>query len=89
MYQPTEFGIPMTDNLEREVEKMCNLSQGVYDKGYDKGYIKGYDLALAEAVRNLMESTGWDIEKCMDSLKIPDDKKMIYKAAVLGVSVSA
>ena len=50
---------------------MCNLSQGVYDKGY----IKGYDLALAEAVGNLMESTGWDIEKCMDSLKIPNDKK--------------
>ena len=75
------FGIPMTEELEREVDDMCNLSQGVYDKGYD--------IALANAIKNLMETTEWDIEKCMDSLKIPDDKKMIYKAAVLGVSASA
>lgn len=66
----------MTEELEREVDKMCNLSQGVYDR------------AIADAIKNLMETTEWDIEKCMDSLKIPDDKKMIYKAAVLGVSAS-
>lgn len=36
-----------------------------------------------------METTEWDIEKCMDYLKIPDGKKMIYRAAVLGVSASA
>ena len=76
-----EFGIPMTEELEREVDRMCNLSQGVYDKGYDK--------AVADSIKNLMETTEWDIEKCMDSLKIPDDKKMIYRAAVLGVSASA
>ena len=64
---------------------MCNLSQGVYDRGYDKGY----DIALVYAIKNLMETTEWDIEKCMDSLKIPDGKKMIYRAAVLGVSASA
>lgn len=64
---------------------MCNLSQVIYDKGYDKGY----DIALVDAIKNLMETTEWDIEKCMDSLKISDDKKMIYKAAVLGVSASA
>ena len=80
-----EFGIPMTEELEREVDRMCNLSQGVYDKGYDKGY----DIAVADSIKNLMEATEWDIEKCMDSLKIPDDKKMIYRAAVLGVSASA
>ena len=80
-----EFGIPMTEELEREVDRMCNLSQGVYDKGYDKGY----DIALADAIKNLMETTEWDIDRCMDSLKIPEDKKMIYKAAVLGVSASA
>ena len=80
-----EFGIPMTEELEREVDRMCNLSQGVYDKGYDKGY----DIAVADSIKNLMETTEWDIEKCMDSLKIPDDKKLIYRAAVLGVSASA
>ena len=42
----TEFGIPMTRKLESEVEKLCNLSQGVYDKGYDK--------ATVEHIKNMM-----------------------------------
>ena len=38
----SQFCIPMTESLEREVEWMCNLSQGVYDKGYGKGTFDTY-----------------------------------------------
>lgn len=77
----TEFGIPMTRELESEVEKLCNLSQGVYDKGYDK--------ATVEHIKNMMRKKGWDIEECMDTLDIPEEKKASYRAAVLGVAVTA
>lgn len=77
----TEFGIPMTRKLESEVEKLCNLSQGVYDRGYDK--------ATVEHIKNMMRKKGWDIEECMDTLDIPEEKKASYRAAVLGVAVTA
>ena len=69
-----EFGIPMTTKLEGDVEAMCNLSKGVYEKGIDK--------AKVESILNLMDSTGWDIETCMDKLKITSEKRELYTAAV-------
>ncbi len=71
-----EFGIPMTKKLEGDVDAMCNLSKGVYDRAVDK--------ATAEHLRNLMNNTGWDIDKCMDMISIPEDKKKVYKEAILG-----
>lgn len=62
-----EFGILMTTKLEGDVEAMCNLSKGVYEKGIDK--------AKVESILNLMDSTGWDIETCMDKLKITSEKE--------------
>ena len=38
-----EFGIPMTRNLEGGLEKVCNLSKGVYNSGYDNGFKKAVD----------------------------------------------
>lgn len=70
-----EFGIPMTKELESEVKNMCNLSQGVYDKGYDK--------ATVEHIKNMMRKKGWDIEECMDTLDIPEEKKASYREAIL------
>ena len=72
-----EFGIPMTEELEREVDRMCNLSQGVYDKGFDKAVVKN--------IKSMMDNKGWDIEDCMDVLDIPEDKKAFYREEVLGV----
>ena len=69
-----EFGIPMTTKLEGDVDTMCNLSKGVYEKGIDK--------ASVESIINLMDSTGWDVDMSMDKLKIPSEKRDLYKAAV-------
>ena len=35
-----EFQIPMTETMETEVEYMCNLSDGVEQKGIEKGIEK-------------------------------------------------
>ena len=76
-----EFGIVMTKKLEGDVMRMCNLSKGVYERAVDK--------TLVDTIKNLLESTDWDIDKCMDNMKIPNEKREAYKAAVYGGLVSA
>ena len=65
-----DFGIKMTQELESEVSEMCNLSEGVEQKGIAKGIIT--------SIRNLMESMGWSIEQAMDALQIPTEERNGY-----------
>lgn len=37
----TEYDIPMEDNIREDVSVMCNLSQGILEKGMKKGMEKG------------------------------------------------
>lgn len=37
-----EFGIPMTEPIEKEMECMCNLSEGIYDSGVLQGRKEGF-----------------------------------------------
>ena len=67
----------MTKKLEGDVMGMCNLSKGVYDK------------ALIGAIKKMMNNTGWDIEKCMDILEIPENSRTMYKDIILEKPVSA
>ena len=69
-----EFNIKMTQELEREVSEMCNLSEGVEQKGIAKGIAKG----ITASIRNLMESMGWSIEPAMDALQIPTEERNAY-----------
>ena len=69
-----EFNIKMTQELEREVSEMCNLSEGVEQKGIAKGIAKG----ITASIRNLMESMGWSIEQAMDALQIPTEERNGY-----------
>lgn len=69
-----EFNIKMTQELEREVSEMCNLSEGVEQNGIAKGIAKG----ITASIRNLMESMGWSIEQAMDALQIPTEERNGY-----------
>ena len=77
-----EFNIKMTQELEREVSEMCNLSEGVEQKGIAKGIAKGRTYGIVEgiatSIRNLMESMGWSIEQAMDALQIPTEERNVY-----------
>ena len=33
----TEFHIPMTETIDRRLDEMCNLSEGIYQKGISQG----------------------------------------------------
>ena len=40
--------------------------------------------AMVQAIRNLMETTKWSLEKAMDSLKIPPEQRDLYANLVKG-----
>lgn len=72
------FSIKMTQELEREVSEMCNLSDSVEQKGIIKGKAYGITEGIATSIRKLMESIGWTIEQAMDALQIPKEERNSY-----------
>ena len=48
-----EFHIQMNQAFEEEVSRMCNLSEGVEQKGIQKGLQKGIQQALTESIKIL------------------------------------
>ena len=65
-----DYGIPMTETIEREVSVMCNLSKGVEEKGVAKG--------ILSSIKSLMETMGLSIEQAMAALKVPESEKQKY-----------
>ena len=78
-----EFGIPITEEMERAVTEMCNLSEGVENRGIAKGLAKGRAEGRAEGVmdslHNLMDSMGLTIEQAMAALKVSEEDRLKYQ----------
>ena len=45
-----EFHIPMNDNIEKEMDHMCNLSKGVENRGIRKGIRIGMDQGITKGI---------------------------------------
>ena len=89
-----DYAIPLTERMERSLTEMCNLSQGVEEKGIAKGLAKGLAKGRAEGraegrkegraeatvtlIRNLMDSASISIEKAMSMLKISEEDREKY-----------
>ena len=73
-----DYSIPITETMERSLAEMCNLSQGVEEKGIAKGLAKGRAEGLSIAIRNLMDSMNLSIEDAMSALKIPQEDRSKY-----------
>lgn len=69
-----EFQIQMTQNLDEEVENMCNLSQGVEARGARK--------TTAAAIQNLMKSTHMTSEQAMSVLSVPENEYKQYEEII-------
>ena len=65
------YGIRLTEDETKELRKMCNLSEGLYNSGFNDGT---YGRAKTD-LRNLIESTGWSLAKAMEMLRIPPEEK--------------
>ncbi len=87
-YQLSEnCGILMTKELAKEVEDMCNLSQGIRNEARAEGLAKGRAEGLTEGemkerilnVKNLMLSLSIDVDKALDLLNISEDLRPTVK----------
>lgn len=67
-----EYDIPIEDSFRREVDTMCNLSQGIEEKGIEKGIEKG----KTEVILNMYEE-GYSLEQIAKVAKM--DKELIEK----------
>jgi hypothetical protein len=66
-----EFDIPMTREFETEVDRMCNLSEGVLQKGVQKGRQE----RAIDLIRNLMETMNLNKDEAMAALRIPEAER--------------
>ena len=75
-----DFGIPMTRTLERKVDVMCNLSEGVWEKGVQQGIQQGTQQTLLENLKSVMVSLKCDAQRAMDVLNVPSSDRPMYAA---------
>lgn len=73
-----DFDIAMTKTLESEVSAMCNLSEGVEERGIAIGMERGIETGTLNAIRNLMDTLKLTAEQAMEALKVPEAERMKY-----------
>lgn len=86
-----DFDIPMTEKLERKVSEMCNLSEGVWEKGLMEGIEKGRkegkregkkegsESTLTASIESLMKKLKMTAEQAMEALGIPEEEYEKYR----------
>ena len=72
-----EFKIHMTEKMEEEVAYMCNLSDGVENKGIQKGIKIGIEQENLRAIRRKLEKNK-SIEQIADELELSIEDVMQY-----------
>ncbi len=71
------FQVFLTRETREELSTMCNLSEGIVDRVTEQVTLKN----RVESVRALMRNTGWQVEKAMEALDIPESMRLpIMKA---------
>lgn len=68
----------MTKDMEKEVDTMCNLSQGIKEEGIAEGAIT----TTIHHVQRLMYKSGLSVIEAMDMLDVDDDIRAIIQQGV-------
>ena len=73
----------MTENVEREIEQMCNLSEGIYDRGLQKGLSQGREEGFADGIsQGISQGKLYGIKNMIKLLHLPLEQAML----VMGIS---
>jgi predicted transposase YdaD len=75
------FDFKMTEDLEREVSSMCNLSEGVEKKGIEKGREEGILEATKHSIETIMKLSKMTRIQAMKALDIPEEEWDKYLSA--------
>lgn len=70
-----DFDIPVSNDIESEVNQMCNVSAGVYEEGYVDGIAKGQLTSL----RSILNKTTFTFDEAADMLSIPESERDVYR----------
>lgn len=73
-----DFNIAMTEQFERRIVNMCNLSEGVFQKGVEQGI----ERQLISSIRLVMESLNYSVDQAMDVFKLNSEEKKKYAAMI-------
>ncbi|SDZ77839.1 nuclease [Selenomonas ruminantium] len=60
-----KFDIEVTSEMEEELRTMCNLSEGIYERGMSQGMARGAETKTIEIIKNLWKK-GMDIDFIKD-----------------------
>uniref|UniRef100_UPI004056E17F hypothetical protein n=1 Tax=Agathobacter sp. TaxID=2021311 RepID=UPI004056E17F len=74
-----DFQIQMTQQLEREVTEMCNLSKGVEQKGIEKGRQEGRKESMIEIAKGMLADGMLPLEKIAEYSKLSMDEVVALK----------
>ena len=71
----------MTENLDKEVSEMCNISEGVYEKGVEKGIAQGIEqgeqTTNIKTIKNaLAEGISFEVISRLVNLPVEEVKKL-------------
>ena len=71
-----KYGIIMTQEIEREVDYMCNLSQGIREEGLTEGLEKGVAKGRIDTtlcyVKRLIQKNNFSVTEAMDLLGVDE-----------------
>ena len=74
-----EYRVKLTDDLERGMDSMCNLSSGVLEKGKEIGRAEGRAEGLRELIRSMLEENELPMEKIAKYAKVTvEEVKRIF-----------
>ena len=74
-----EYEIKVTDEMDKEVNSMCNLSYGVYMEGRQEGRLEGEKNGLLNAALSVMNKMKLTFEQALDFVGVPQDEYEAYK----------
>ncbi len=90
----SEYGIPVTTEIEKEVNSMCNFGAGLIEQGFEEGIERGIEegieqgieqgieLTKIESIAYLISKKHWDITECFEMYNIPKEDEQKYIDAV-------
>lgn len=75
-----DYKIPVTEEITKEVDKMCNYSYAIEKMATEKTTKKD-DLTY---IQNLMKSMGLSVDEAMENLNVDPEKRSGYKDIITG-----
>ena len=74
----SEYGLKMSQELERVVKEVSNLGQGVFDQGLVEGRTEGQIEERVETISKVMKKLNFTLDQALQFLDIPEQQYDLY-----------